>query len=240
MGCSNENDLYTYVNNFNDSSFNTEEDFIKNRNINFSRLIYNVKSRQSCVDKCLIFYKFMAFKPRSSLCLCFKRLTRDFKEKFVHQQKCEQDFEIEIHDTGSIGIQKVNLTYQTQSYKDVLENFNSKKQILPRIVFFLTLNGRSIRQVLRLIKTIFDEFHYYYIHVDERMVYLREQIETFIKMANKKNIYMAKWQMSTIWGGASLLQMHLKAFKELNELRDNLKWNWDFVLNLSESDFPIK
>ena len=86
MGCSNENDLYSYVNNFNDSSFNTEEDFIKNRNISFSRVIYNVKSRQSCVDKCLNFYKFMAFKPRSSLCLCFKRLTRDFKEKFVHQK----------------------------------------------------------------------------------------------------------------------------------------------------------
>ena len=46
--------------------------------------------------------------------------------------------------------------------------------------------------------------------------------------------------MSTIWGGASLLQMHLRAFKELSELKAANEWSWDFVLNLSESDFPIK
>ena len=35
-----------------------------------------------------------------------------------------------------------------------------------RIVFFLTLNGRALRQVIRLIKTLFHEKHYFYIHVD--------------------------------------------------------------------------
>lgn len=35
-----------------------------------------------------------------------------------------------------------------------------------RIVFFLTLNGRSVRQVFRLIKALFEEKHYFYIHVD--------------------------------------------------------------------------
>ena len=35
-----------------------------------------------------------------------------------------------------------------------------------RIAFVLTLNGRAVRQVHRLIKAIYHSSHYYYIHVD--------------------------------------------------------------------------
>lgn len=35
-----------------------------------------------------------------------------------------------------------------------------------KIVFLLTLNGRALRQVKRLLKVLFSENHYYYIHVD--------------------------------------------------------------------------
>lgn len=73
------------------------------------------------------------------------------------------------------------------------------------------------------------------------MVFLRQQIREFIEHAKKENIYMAEWSEVTMWGGTTLLQMHLRAFKELLEMkRDNSKWNWDYVINLSESDFPIK
>jgi hypothetical protein len=52
-----------------------------------------------------------------------------------------------------------------------LENFQKLTDVqLPqktvRIVFFLTLNGRAIRQVYRLIKALFHERHYFYIHID--------------------------------------------------------------------------
>lgn len=47
---------------------------------------------------------------------------------------------------------------------------------------------------------------------------------------------MATKRFSTIWGGASLLKMLLSAMKDLF----NLGWKWDYVINLSESDFPIK
>lgn len=240
MGCSKENDLHEYVRNFNDSLINTEEDHKRNRNISFGKWSFNIKNKQACVDSCVNFYTYMAFNPRSSACLCFKRLMREFKDNFIHQKVCDLDVEFEIHETGSIGIQKFSLNYQSKSYANVLEKFNSKRETLPRIAFFLTLNGRSIRQVLRLIKTIYDDFHFYYIHIDERMIFLREKLKALLKQLNKNNIYMTKWQMSTIWGGATLLQMHLKAFEELNLLRKTLNWNWDFVLNLSESDFPIK
>lgn len=35
-----------------------------------------------------------------------------------------------------------------------------------KIVFLLTLNGRAVRQVKRLIKNLYHKDHFYYIHVD--------------------------------------------------------------------------
>lgn len=35
-----------------------------------------------------------------------------------------------------------------------------------RIAYLLTLNGRAVRQVYRLIKALFHVDHYFYIHVD--------------------------------------------------------------------------
>lgn len=49
------------------------------------------------------------------------------------------------------------------------------------------------------------------------------------------NIYVTKNRFPTIWGGASLLEMLLNSFKELLGLSE-----WDYVINLSESDFPTK
>lgn len=36
-----------------------------------------------------------------------------------------------------------------------------------KIAFLLTLNGRAVRQVHRLLKVLYDKNHFYYIHVDE-------------------------------------------------------------------------
>ena len=54
--------------------------------------------------------------------------------------------------------------------------------------------------------------------------------------AELPNVMVAPWRMATIWGGSSLLQMLLKAMEDM--VRDDLKW--DFFINLSESDYPIK
>ena len=50
------------------------------------------------------------------------------------------------------------------------------------------------------------------------------------------NIKLATKRFSSIWGGASLLTMLLTSMSEILTLR----WKWDYVINLSESDFPIK
>jgi hypothetical protein len=51
-----------------------------------------------------------------------------------------------------------------------------------------------------------------------------------------ENIHVTSNRRSTIWGGASLLSMITGCFKDLLQM----PWEWDFVLNLSESDYPLK
>lgn len=51
------------------------------------------------------------------------------------------------------------------------------------------------------------------------------------------NVRVVSQRIATIWGGASLLQMLLQTMKEALDMRD---WTWDFYLNLSESDYPVK
>jgi hypothetical protein len=113
---------------------------------------------------------------------------------------------------------------------------------LPRIVFLLTFNGRSLRQISRLIKLIYNDHHFYYIHVDERMKYLRSKLQSKLLQRHEhlNNILMADWSLPTMWGGTSLLQMHLRAMQELRELKLSGKWPWTHLINLSESDFPLK
>ncbi|KAF5269987.1 hypothetical protein FQR65_LT05786 [Abscondita terminalis] len=103
-----------------------------------------------------------------------------------------------------------------------------------RIVFLLTLNGRALRQVKRLIRILYHEDHYFYIHVDIRQDYLFRELIALEKQFS--NIRLTRKRFCTIWGGASLLQMLLSSMREL--LSSN--WDWDFVINLSESDYPVK
>lgn len=43
--------------------------------------------------------------------------------------------------------------------------------------------------------------------------------------------------MATIWGGASLLNMYLQSMEDLLHMAD---WPWDFFINLSAADYPIR
>ncbi|CAL1527402.1 unnamed protein product, partial [Lymnaea stagnalis] len=105
-----------------------------------------------------------------------------------------------------------------------------------KIVFVLTVNGRAMRQVTRLLRLIYSPDHYYYIHVDKRQEFLfRELLPLQHRLAN---VFLTNQRFSTIWGGASLLQAHLSFLRELFE--DKPDWKWDYYINLSESDYPVK
>ena len=44
-------------------------------------------------------------------------------------------------------------------------------------------------------------------------------------------------RFSSIWGGASLLQMHLSTLRQVLAMYD---WSWDYFINLSETDVLIR
>ena len=74
-----------------------------------------------------------------------------------------------------------------------------------------------------------------YLFVFQRSNYLyRELVEL---SSTLPNVAVAPWRMATIWGGSTLLQMLLKAITDLVKKEE---WKWDFFINLSESDYPIK
>ncbi|EDO36835.1 predicted protein, partial [Nematostella vectensis] len=104
-----------------------------------------------------------------------------------------------------------------------------------RIAYVLSLHGRALRQIRRLFKVIYHTHHYFYFHIDTRSDYLRREVSNMIK--DFPNAALAPWSMATIWGGATLLQMLLKSMEDLIARKE---WKWDFFINLSGNDFPIK
>ncbi|XP_056262794.1 xylosyltransferase 1-like [Pseudoliparis swirei] len=109
-------------------------------------------------------------------------------------------------------------------------------QLVPaRIAFVLVVHGRASRQFQRLFKAIYHTSHYYYIHVDLRSNYLYREV---LSLAGRyPNVRVTPWRMSTIWGGASLLTMYLRSMEDLLQMSD---WSWDFFINLSAADYPIR
>ncbi|KAK7884791.1 hypothetical protein WMY93_027914 [Mugilogobius chulae] len=104
-----------------------------------------------------------------------------------------------------------------------------------RIAFVLVVHGRASRQFYRLFKAIYHTSHFYYIHVDQRSDFLHREV---LLLAEKyPNVRVTPWRMSTIWGGASLLTMYLRSMEDLLKMAD---WSWDFFINLSAADYPIR
>ncbi|KAM4750842.1 xylosyltransferase 1 [Anableps anableps] len=125
---------------------------------------------------------------------------------------------------------KANVNIQWD--EDSVESFPLKPV---RIAFVLVIHGRASRQFQRLFKAIYHTSHFYYIHVDQRSNYLHRQVQALA--SQYPNVRVTPWRMATIWGGASLLTMYLRSMADLLSMRD---WSWDFFINLSAADYPIR
>lgn len=69
----------------------------------------------------------------------------------------------------------------------------------------------------------------------QRSNYLHREV---LSLASRyPNVRVTPWRMSTIWGGASLLTMYLRSMEDLLKMTD---WSWDFFINLSAADYPIR
>uniref|UniRef100_A0A8C1CCQ8 Xylosyltransferase 1 n=1 Tax=Cyprinus carpio carpio TaxID=630221 RepID=A0A8C1CCQ8_CYPCA len=125
---------------------------------------------------------------------------------------------------------KVNMNVQWED-----DSMETVPVVPVRIAFMLVVHGRASRQVQRLFKAIYHTSHFYYIHVDQRSNYLHRKMVALARQY--PNVRITPWRMSTIWGGASLLTMYLQSMKDLLAMRD---WSWDFFINLSAADYPIR
>ncbi|XP_035471667.2 xylosyltransferase 1-like [Scophthalmus maximus] len=116
------------------------------------------------------------------------------------------------------------------------EPSGAAQQLSPaRIAFVLVVHGRASRQFQRLFKAIYHVSHFYYVHVDQRSDYLHREVLALAALY--PNVRVTPWRMATIWGGASLLTMYLRSMEDLLKMAD---WSWDFFINLSAADYPIR
>lgn len=93
---------------------------------------------------------------------------------------------------------------------------------------------RYPNQFKRLFKAIYHADNYYLIHVDKRSgAVLQTQIQDFLLGFPNASMIKSK---STLWGGYSLIDAELRGIRELLKMEKK----WEFFINLSGQDFPLK
>ncbi|MFM2393347.1 MAG: hypothetical protein RLZZ546_1329 [Bacteroidota bacterium] len=123
---------------------------------------------------------------------------------------------------------------------DVESNFFSKKieKRVPNLhqvnIAYFILVHRFPEQFKRLFKAIYDSDNHYLIHLDKKMdAHLHDELVTFLK--DYPFTYILESE-NINWGGYSMVQAELNGMKFL--LNHRLKW--DYFINLSGQDFPLK
>ncbi|CAG0902761.1 unnamed protein product [Darwinula stevensoni] len=142
--------------------------------------------------------------------------------------KCGGYFTVNIYKTGISYLQ-----YEKPQKPDVYGDETGAGKV--KIAFLLTWSGRGLRQVKRLLSALYRPHHYYFIHVDERAEYLHRGLKAMLVANPLENVVLTDDRVRTMWCGSNLLEAHLRS---LGNLPSN--WSWDFVINLSETDFPIR
>ena len=202
-----------------------------------SRLLssYGVKLQEMTVQKCIDVCVQSAF-PYAGIRKgkeCYCGTERPSTEHLLEGSYCNLPCEGQPQQTcgGKDAVQVFDTGVPVKGSAKLMQPVNNGTL---QIAFILTLNGRGLRQVTRLLRNIYRPHHFYLIHIDARQDYLfRNLLHLELKFAN---IRLTRRRGSSIWGGVSLLDVLIQSMTQLLEM--NVKW--DFVLNLSESDFPLR
>lgn len=108
---------------------------------------------------------------------------------------------------------------------------NCRKEIT---IAYLILVHRLPKQFKRLFKSIYNPNNYYLIHIDKKASKdLHKEVTNFI--SDFENTYILESE-SIVWWWYSMVNVELNGIKKLL----NLWLNWDFFINLSWQDFPLK
>lgn len=192
---------------------------ITKNNNDIIKLDHHLEDSSECHNLCFSYgHSYGGFDDELKFCYC-----GDKETNFKVDTECDGNDHLKWYRVNE-GIHYVN---QTHLEGDPGDQLNSVK-----IAFLLVLSGHNSPQVKRLIRNIYSESHIFYLHVDERYDKLLYELQHDLK--EYKNVIFAPSRYRTIWGGTSLLPMTIDAISQL------ARYNWDFLINLSESDFPIK
>lgn len=102
------------------------------------------------------------------------------------------------------------------------------------MIAYLILVHRYLGQFKRLFRALYHPANYYLVHVDKRSgVGLQTEIQDFL--SSFANASLLKSQ-NILWGGYSMVDAELRGIEELLKIRSE----WEFFINLSAQDFPLK
>ena len=102
------------------------------------------------------------------------------------------------------------------------------------MIAYLILVHRYPDQFKRLFSAIYHPANYYLVHVDKRSgVGLQTEIQDFLSSFANASLLKSE---STLWGGYSLVDAELRGIEELLKISPK----WEFFINLSGQDFPLK
>ncbi|MBU0558016.1 MAG: beta-1,6-N-acetylglucosaminyltransferase [Bacteroidetes bacterium] len=115
-----------------------------------------------------------------------------------------------------------------------IESKTSKNLLNQVTIAYFILVHRFPEQFKRLFKALYHPENYYLIHLDKKAgIGIYDDIEDFL--TDFPNTYILESE-NVVWGGYSMVQVELNGIKYLL----NLNINWDFFINLSGQDFPLK
>ncbi len=101
------------------------------------------------------------------------------------------------------------------------------------IAYFILVH-RFPEQFKRLFKAIYHAENHYLIHLDKKTsIEIYNEVKNFL--ADFPNTYILESE-NVVWGGYSMVQAELNGMKYLLTL--NIRW--DFFINLSGQDYPLK
>ena len=193
---------------------------ISNSSSNLIEIEEQVEHLTTCLDSCFSYgHSYGGFTKVTKQCFC-----GDDQVGIIHHSSdCFQQAKIDWYRVNQ------GVYYPT---KTPLASSSGSQERPIKLAFLLTLSGRSTAQIFRILRNIYSIHHLYYIHVDKRDDFLYNELQLLGK--NYENIIVARSRFSTIWGGPSLLRMMIDSIYHLSQ------YSWDYLINLSESDFPIK
>jgi hypothetical protein len=168
----------------------------KEKTIFFLRDHNQIYDKRVCVDYCLTNFdaQFAAFREKpieaghfqNNTCICFIKMSLP-----IESYKCNYDSnnDYNLYTTGHLSKFKgscssifnpfFQFSFKKGPFSDrfrIQNNNNNNKTVeivkhLPKIVFFLSVNERSYEyQIKRLIKRIYNQHNYYYIHIDQVII----------------------------------------------------------------------